>query len=122
MKVSRPRVEVRARHGYRAASAAELAAAREAAATVVPPEKAALSAELGLLSREGRSQPSTSASTAARADAREAAPGEPIIFHRGPLTGNVQQRSTAREFSRTDRLHLEMLPGDATGWTGALLD
>ena len=72
VKVSRPRVEVRARHGYRAASAAELAAAREAAATVVPPEKAALSAELGLLSREGRSQPSTSASTAARADAREA--------------------------------------------------
>ncbi len=120
VKVSRPRVEVRARHGYRAASAAELAAAREAAATVVPPEKAALSAELGLLAREGRSQPS--ASTSAHAEAREAAPGEPIIFHRGPLTGNVQQRSSAREFSRTDRLHLEMLPGDATGWTGALLD
>ena len=48
--------------------------------------------------------------------------GEPVIFRRGPSTGNVLQRSTAREFSRTERLHIEMLPGQATGWTGALLD
>jgi VWFA-related protein len=117
VKVSRPGVEVRARHGYRAATAAEVAAAKKAAEAPGTAVNKALETELGRLSSEGRS------SEPARERSASADPaGEPVIFRRGPSTGNVLQRSTAREFSRTERLHIEMLPGQATGWTGALLD
>ena len=76
-----------------------------------------LDKELGMLAREGRP-------AEARPERPAAAPvaGEPVIFRRGPTTGNVLQKWTGREFSRTERLHLEMLPGEASGWTGALLD
>jgi VWFA-related protein len=117
VKVSRPGVEVRARHGYRSATSAEVAAAKKAADAPGTAVNKTLETELGRLSREGRSsEPARERS--ASADAA----GEPVIFRRGPSTGNVLQRSTAREFSRTERLHIEMLPGQATSWTGALLD
>ena len=79
-----------------------------------PPANAALDNELGMLAREGRP-------AEARPERPAAAPvaGEPVIFRRGPITGNVLQRWTGREFSRTERLHIEMLPGEASGWTGA---
>jgi VWFA-related protein len=117
VKVSRPGVEVRARRGYRAASAAELAAAKKLADTPKPAANAALDKELGMLAREGRP-------AEARPERPATAPvaGEPVIFRRGPTTGNVLQKWTGREFSRTERLHIEMLPGEASGWTGALLD
>ena len=117
VRVSRPGIEVRARHGYRAASAAKLAAAKKAADAPKTAVNTALNAELGLLPREGRA-PSTAP---ARATAPDVA-GEPVMFRRGPSTGNVLQRTNGREFSRTERLHIEMLPGNAAAWTGALLD
>ena len=117
VKVLRPGIEVRARHGYRSATAAEVAAAKKAADAPGTAEKRALAAELERLSHEGRAlEPARDRS------ASTDVAGEPVIFRRGPSTGNVPQRSTAREFSRTERLHIEMLPGQATGWTGALLD
>ena len=115
--MTRPGVEVRARRGYRAASASELAAAKKIADTPKPAANAALDKELGMLAHEGRP-------AEARPERPAAAPvaGEPVIFRRGPTTGNVLQKWTGREFSRTERLHIEMLPGEASGWTGALLD
>jgi VWFA-related protein len=113
VRVTRPGIEVRARHGYRAASAAEIAAAKKAADAPKPVANAALNAELNELARAGREErPATARNVA----------GEPAFFRRGPATGNALQRTTAREFSRTERLHIEMLPGEATAWTGALLD
>jgi len=116
VRVTRPGIDVRARHGYRAASAAEIAAAKKAAAAPTPAVNAALNAELGRLSREGRDSRSATERTAPDVA------GEPAFFRRGPATGNALQRTNAREFSRTERLHIEMLPGDATAWSGALLD
>ena len=40
----------------------------------------------------------------------------------GPVDRQRASTMDRREFSRTERLHIEMLPGDATAWTGALLD
>src|SRR5262249_26837669 len=48
--------------------------------------------------------------------------GEPVFFRRGPTTGNLLQRSGNRQFSRTERLHVEMLPGTVANWTAVLLD
>jgi VWFA-related protein len=117
VRVTRPGIEVRARHGYRAASAAEIAASKKAAAARRPAGNAALNAELGQLSR-GEREPRSATDRAASPDAA----GEPAFFRRGPATGNALQRTNAREFSRTERLHIEMLPGEATSWTGVLLD
>jgi hypothetical protein len=118
VKVTRPGVDVRARHGYRAASAAELAAAKKAADSTKSAPPAALNAELAALARAQRdSAPAHEPSTAARDVA-----GEPAFFRRGPATGNTLQRTNAREFSRTERLHIEMLPSEAGAWTALLLD
>jgi VWFA-related protein len=112
VRSKRPGVEVRARHGYRAASAAEVNAARAAADLSVSEEKAAFTRALGTIERDARAQ---------RPVAR--APGEPALFNRGPSTGNQMQPATARIFPRSDRLHLELeAPPGSRPWTGAVLD
>ena len=115
VRVKKPGVEVRARNGYRAATAPEVNAARTAAPA--PGPNAAVDKALGTLAREIRS----SAPEPERAKSIDVA-GEPIIFRRGPTTGNQLQRATGKQFSRTERLHIEMLPGETSNWTGALLD
>ena len=117
VRVKRPGISVRARRGYRAATATEVASAQKAAATPGPARGAALTSELGALARETRS-PSRDAVAPKSTDV----PGEPIMFRRGQSTGNQLQRASGRQFSRTERLHIEMLPGSASEWTGALLD
>jgi hypothetical protein len=49
--------------------------------------------------------------------------GEPLIFHRGPSTGNQITASQGRIFPRSDRIRLEFeaAAGDPV-WAGALLD
>jgi hypothetical protein len=113
VRSKRPGVEIRARHGYRAASAAEVDAATAAADRPVPEAKAALTRALGAIETDARAQ--------GRPTARGA--GEPLIFHRGPSTGNQMQPSAGRVFPRSDRVHLEMeAAAGAPVWAGALLD
>src|SRR4029078_11668577 len=48
---------------------------------------------------------------------------EPLVFHRGPSTGNKLEPSTTHIFPRADRLHFELeAPGAGVTWSGALLD
>jgi VWFA-related protein len=113
VRSKRPGIEVRARPGYRAASAAEVNAARAATDLPVSEEKAAITRALAAIESDARAQ--------GRVLAR--GPGEPALFHRGPSTGNQLQPATARIFPRSDRLHLEAEAAAAAPvWTGALLD
>jgi hypothetical protein len=113
VRSKRPGVEVRARQGYRSASAAEVNSARKAADLPVPEEKAALTRALGTIETDARAQ--------GRAIAR--GPGEPALFHRGPSTGNQMQPAATRIFPRSDRVHLELeAASDSPPWVGALLD
>jgi VWFA-related protein len=113
VRSKRTGVEVRARQGYRAASAAEVNAARAGADLTVPEEKAAITHALGAIEADARAQ--------GRAIARRA--GEPALFRRGPSTGNQMQPTTARIFPRSDRLHLELEATAGTPpWRGSLLD
>ena len=113
VRSKRPGVEVRARQGYRAASAAEVATARAAADLPVSEEKAALARALGTIEIDARAQ--------GRTIARR--PGEPALFHRGPSTGNQMQPAAARIFPRSDRVHIEVEASpESPAWTGALLD
>jgi VWFA-related protein len=113
VRSKRPGIEIRARPGYRAASAAEVDAAAKAGEHPVSAEKDALDHALGSIQNDARAQ----GRTAARG------PGEPLVFHRGPSTGNQVQPSPGRIFPRSDRLHFELeAAAGAPGWTAALLD
>jgi hypothetical protein len=113
VRSKRPGVEVRARRGYNAATADEIARARAAADTVVPEAKAAVNRALGRIEIDARA--------AGRKTARGA--GEPLVFHRGPSTGNQVQPADGRIFPRSERLRMEMEAAAGTlVWTGALLD
>lgn len=109
----RPGIEVRARRGYSAATAAEVAKSRAAAETVIPEATAAVNRALGAIESDARA--------AGRKTVRGA--GEPMVFHRGPSTGNQVQPAAGRIFPRSERLRMEM-EADAAApvWTGALLD
>src|SRR5262249_12765359 len=99
VRSKRPGVEVRARQGYRAASAAEANAARTAADLAVPEEKAAIARALGTIETDARAHANGRAIARGR--------GEPALFHRGPSTGNQLQPAPARIFPRSDRVRVE---------------
>jgi VWFA-related protein len=109
----RPGIVIRARHGYRAATQAEADAARAAADVAVPEEKAAVTRAIGSIEADARAQ----GRTAKRVD------GEPLVFHRGPTTGNQLQPAAGKIFARSDRLRVELeAAAGAPVWTAALLD
>jgi VWFA-related protein len=115
VRSKRPGVEVRARQGYRAASAAEVNAARAAADLAIPEEKAAIVRALGTLETDARAQANGRAIARGR--------GEPALFHRGPSTGNQLQPASARIFPRSDRVRVELeVASESPPWVGALLD
>ena len=80
---------------------------------MVPEAKAALTRALGTIESDARA--------AGRKTTRAA--GDPVVFHRGPSTGNQVQPADGRVFPRSERIRLEMeADTGAPGWTGALLD
>jgi hypothetical protein len=113
VRSKRPGIEVRSRKGYRAATEEEVTAARASASAPVPENKAALTRALSYIERDSRAQ----GRKTSRGD------GEPVIFHRGPTTGNTLQPADGRVFPRSSRVRMEMeaAPADPV-WTGVLLD
>ena len=109
----RPGVQIRSRHGYRAATEADVARAKAATETVIPEAKQALGRALGYIESDARAQ--------GRPMVR--GKGEPLLFHRGPSTGNQMQPAQGRVFPRSDRIRLELEAGSADPvWTAVLLD
>jgi VWFA-related protein len=113
VRSKRPGVEIRARRGYNAANAADVAKARAASEIAVPEAKAAVTRALGAIESDARA--------AGRKTTR--VPGDPVVFHRGPSTGNQVQPAEGRIFPRSERLRLELEAAAGTPvWTGVLLD
>ena len=113
VRSKRPGIEVRSRRGYRAATEEEVNAARMSNSAPVPDAKAAVNRALGFIESDVRAQ--------GRKTVR--GEGEPLLFHRGPETGNVLTPASGRVFPRSSRLRLEMeaAAGDPV-WSGVLLD
>ncbi len=108
-----PGIDIRARHGYNAATPEEVANGRTASEAPVPEAKAALTRALGTIETDARAQGRTTVRGA----------GEPAVFHRGPSTGNQLQPSQGRVFPRSDRIRLELEAAAGNPvWAGALLD
>ena len=113
VRSKRPGIEVRARPGYRAATEEEIARARTSSSAPVPETTAALNRALGSIESDARAQ--------GRKTTR--GPGEPVVLHRGPATGNQVQPANGRVFPRSERIRMEMeAAAGAPGWTGVLLD
>ena len=113
VRSKRPGVEIRARRGYNTATAAEIAAARAATEVVVPEARKALTRALGTIETDVRAQ--------GRQTAR--VPGDPVVLHRGPATGNQVQPAPGRVFPRSERLRVELEADAGTPvWTGVVLD
>jgi VWFA-related protein len=113
VRSKRPGIDIRARHGYNAATPVEVATGRAAPDVAVPEAKAALTRALGTIETDARAQ--------GRKTIR--GQGEPVVFHRGPATGNQLQPADGRVFPRSERIRME-LEADAAAplWTGAILD
>jgi VWFA-related protein len=113
VRSKRPGVEIRARRGYNTATAAEIEAARAATEVVVPEARKALTRALGTIETDVRAQGRQSARV----------PGDPVVLHRGPSTGNQVQPAPGRVFPRSERLRVELEADAGTPvWTGAVLD
>jgi hypothetical protein len=113
VRSKRPGIEIRARRGYSAPSAADAARARTAAELVVPEATVAVTRAIGTIESDARA--------AGRKVARVA--GDPVVLHRGPSTGNQVQVAEGRIFPRSERLRMEIeAAADAPLWTGVLLD
>ena len=113
VRSKRSGVELRARPGYRAATEEDVARARATASAPVPETKAALNRALGSIESDARAQ--------GRSTTR--GPGEPVVLHRGPATGNQVQPANGRVFPRSERIRMEMeAAAGAPGWTGVVLD
>ena len=113
VRSKRPGIDVRSRKGYRAATQEEVDRARASSSAPVPESKAAITRALGYVESDARAQ--------GRKTAR--GEGEPMVFHRGPATGNVLQPAAGRVFPRSARIRMEMEADAATPvWAAVLLD
>jgi VWFA-related protein len=106
-------IDLRARTGYRAATEEEIARARASDSAPVPETVGAVNRALGSIESDVRAQ--------GRKTTR--GPGEPVVLHRGPSTGNQVQPAAGRVFPRSERIRLEMeADAGAPAWSGVLLD
>lgn len=113
VRSTRPGVDVRSRKGYRAPTQEDVDRARTSASAPVPETQIAIARALGYVESDARAQ----GRKTIRGD------GEPMVFHRGPATGNVLQPAAGRVFPRSARIRMEMeADGAAPVWTAALLD
>lgn len=113
VRSKRPGIDVRSRKGYRAPTQEEVDRARASSSGAVPEPKAAIARALGHVESDARAQ--------GRRTAR--GEGEPMVFHRGPATGNQLQPAAGRVFPRSARIRMEMEADAATPvWSAALLD
>jgi VWFA-related protein len=113
VRSKRPGVEIRARHGYTAPTAADVAVARSAADAPAADARIALTKALGAIEPDAHGPGHPMARGA----------GEPLLLHRGPSTGNQLQPSGGRIFPRSDRIRLELEAAAGTPvWSGVLLD
>jgi VWFA-related protein len=120
VRAKRAGIDIRARKGYRAPTAEEVASATAsaAAAVAIPDEAAAVKASLNTLEHDVRIDETRWTLTSRAPDL-----DSPAILRRGPMTGNQLKPAPSRRFSRTDRLRLEAVATqDVTAWNGALLD
>ena len=114
MRSKRPGVEVRARRGYSAATAEEVARARAAAEVVVPEAKAAMTRALGTIESDARAQ--------GRPDRarRRRAGGLPSRARR-PATRCSPPTAACSRAASGSAWRWRPPPGTPV-WTGALLD
>ena len=113
VRSKRAGIEVRARKGYRAPTQEDVDRARASASAPVPETRAAITRALGYVESDARAQ--------GRKTVR--GEGEPMVFHRGPATGNVLQPAAGRVFRRSERIRMEMEADAATPvWSAVLLD
>ena len=113
VRSKRPGIEIRARRGYNSPTAAEVARAKAVADVAVPEMNAAITRALGTIESHARAQ--------GRPTTRGA--GEPLVFHRGPSTGNQIQPAAGRVFPRSTRLRIEIeAEAGIPIWSGAVLD